>query len=1202
MTTITRQSLLLFLVLLAGCSKKLTGPTPTLSPVAPDALCTEQLTTPVSLTGTNFSPVLVDSLTKGPKLVLPSVAFEQESDLDGVAAGATTSFSGEPDGTRADALAWTSAEAMTVTVSPETAVTPGLYAVTVTTAAGASARTSAALLAVPPPRLTAISQDLACLARANTLTLTGDLFVRHGATLPVVTVGSSPLVPALSDCRGLPGTGGYEACRTLTVSVAAGTQPAGTSAVSVTNPAPLACVSAQRSLTWVDRPRVTSVQPLAICSEAQTQQLAIAGTGFLTVNGLGPTLTVGTQPFTPTPGGCTALTGPTETVQQCTSLTLTVPRGTFAPGTYPVVVTNPAPAQCASSEVLTLVVRPPPVITDVAPRNVCSGSAVVTVTGTGFLPGAAVRIDNVAARMVTVNPAGTSAAATFAQLQPGGPYMVALDNGDGCATTATLTVNVIPGPQVFFVDPPVAFNGITTQATAYGTGFTGLVQSVSLVPAGGGTALPVQFTSSALKPGQVQFVVPRMTAAGRYDLLLTDGSSCGARLGDALTIVDQASLMLATPSMTPAFGFTGTQTAVTIDASAGGFLAVPRLYLNPTTATATTVAAPVGAVSFLSGSRLTGLAPTTTLPVGSYDLIVVNPDGTVGVSTSAFRVVAQPPPTISALSPGSVSNANPQTFTISGNNFRMPIVTLFCVDGTGAALPASPAATVTGSTPTSVSVSFNASTAGVACVVRVTDGDDQTYGDFSALVITNPAQNLYPATAGPLLSQARRAPVVLGGNANGVQRYLHVIGGDDGGTPLDTVETSALDRLGAPGAFVTQRERLKQPRTNAAGVTIGRWLYVAGGTDGGAPLDTVERAAVLDPADREEVTDLLLEVGAQGLDAGTWYYRVAAVMAPADAFNPDGENLPSDPFPVRLPDLGARKLAVTVSWRSDPGAAKYRVYRSPTPAATVGTEQLLAEVTAPTTSFKDTGGAPGSPLTPLPVGSTGRWQKLLARLSVPREGAGVTWAVDPTDATKAYLYVLGGKQNATTASAGFEFLSLTMVAGGAQTAPAAFTPGTLPLGSARWQLTASQATNSLSSRIPPGTTYLYVLSGLTAAGGVSTVAEAAPVLMGGQLGAFTTLPSLQKAGYGNIVAGNLVFAFGGTMGQPDNGIRSGEICGAGGCAGAPPQVGNWNAGQRMLDTRYQLGATLSGAFIYVAGGTTAAAPLTITNTTEYRLW
>jgi hypothetical protein len=1059
------------------------------------------------------------------------------------------------------------------------------------------------VLAVPPPTLASLSQDLACLTRDTTLTLAGDLFVKNGTRLPSVSVGSAMLVPTTSDCRALPGSGGYEACRSMQIVVPADSQSAGTVDVTVTNPAPLACVSVSQHLTWVDRPRVTSVQPIGICSQAAMQMLTIAGTNFLTVDGTGPVLNVGTQQFTPTPGNCTALTGPAETVQQCTSLTLTVPAGTFAPGSYVVSVTNPAPADCSSSDPIMLEVRPPPVITDVAPRNVCSGLASVTLTGTGFLSSSTVSLDATSSSRVTVNAAGTSAVAEFAMLMPGGPFSVSIDNGDGCTANAPATVNVIPGPQLFFVDPPVVFNGITVQATAYGTGFTGAVATVAIVNTATQASTMLQFTTNAAKPGQVQLTIPSGTPAGTYDVLLTDGSSCGARLPDGLRIVDQTTLTLATPSMTPQFGFTGDSTAVTIDGMNNAFQAVPRVYLNPTAAGPMTVAAPIGAVSFLTANRLTGLVPTPTLPVGSYDLIVVNPDGTVGVSTSAFRVVGQPVPSIASLSPGSVSNSNPATFTISGADFRTPSVTLFCVDGTGTALAMNPPATITNSTSSTIDVSFNASIAGVACVVRVTDGDDQTFSEFSALVITNPAQNLYAATQGPPLLTARRSPVTLGANATSAARFLHVAGGDDGTTPLDTVETSALDRLGVPGPFVAQRERLTVPRTHASGTAIGRFLYVAGGSNDAGALDSVERAVVLDPNDRGEVTDLLLEVDAQGLDAGTWYYRVAPVMAPTDAFNPSGENLPSDPFPVRLPDLGQRKLSVTVSWAAAPGASSYRVYRSPTPGATVGTEELLAEVM--TTQFKDTGGASMSPQRPLPVGSTGRWQ-LLPALAMPREGAGVGWGVDPGDATKAHLYVIAGRQSATAATSSYEFLTLTLGAGGRQTPAASFTPGVGTLGTARWQLAVSQATNALSSRIPSGTTFLYALSGTSAGGTQLASSVAAPITAGGQLGTITTLPNLQRSGYGTVIAGNLVFAFGGAMASPDTGIASGEICGPGvaGCgpvaSQVPPNVVNWNAGQTMLEARFRLGTTLSGAYIYTVGGETATAAAT--QSTEYRLW
>lgn len=1193
-------------IVLAGCSRQLTGPEPAISGVAPDALCTEQLTNTLVVSGSNFSPVLVDGLTKAPHLELPTSTLSQEQDLAGAsAASGEVEFSGLPGEANSDAVRWTSQSELSLTLAPGLVTTPGLYGLTVTSPAGKSATTSGAVLAVPPPTLTALSQDLACLTRETTLTLSGELFVQNGARLPSVTVGAATLVPTTSDCRALPGSSGYETCRTLEIVVPADSQTAGTVAVTVTNPAPLACVSTSQHLTWVDRPRVTSVQPIGICSQAQMQMLTIAGTNFLTVDGVGPVLHVGPEEFTPTAGDCSPLTGPSETVQQCTTLTLFVPVGTFAPGSYMVSVTNPAPADCASSEPITLEVRPPPVVTDVAPRNVCSGFASVTITGTDFVSGSAVTLDGISASRVTVNSAGTSAVAEFSMLMPGGPLTLQVDNGDGCRASAPVSVNVIPGPQLFFVDPPVVFNGITVQATAYGTGFTGAVASVSIVNSATEASTMLTFTTNAAKPGQVQLTIPSGTPAGSYDLLLTDGSSCGARLPDALRIVDQTTLTLGSPSMTPQFGYTGDSTPVTIDALNNAFQALPRVYLNPTTAGPGTIAAPVGAVSFLTANRLTGLVPTPALPVGSYDLIVVNPDGTVGVSTSAFRVVGQPVPSIASLSPGSVANSNPATFTITGADFRTPAVTLFCVDGTGTALAMSPTANITNSTASTIDVSFNASIAGVACVVRVTNGDDQTFSEFSAVVITNPAQNLYAARQGPQLLVARRSPIALGANATSAARFLHVIAGDDGTTPLDTVETSALDRLGVPGAFVAQRERLVVPRTHAAGTAIGRWLYVAGGSNDAGVLDSVERAAVLDPKDRGEVTDLLLEVGAQGLDAGTWYYRVAPVMAAGDPFNPQGENLPSDPFPVRLPDLGQRKLSVTVSWSSDPGAAAYRVYRSPTPGATVGAEELIAEVMAPTTQFRDTGGASLSAQRPLPVGSTGRWHALPS-LATPREGAGVSWGMDPGDATKAHLYVVGGRQSSTAATSSYEFLTLTLGAGGQQTLAASFTPGSGTLGTARWQLAVSQATNALSSRIPAGTTYLYALSGSAANGMQVTSAVAAPITAGGQLGTVTSLPSLQRSGYGTVVAGNLVFAFGGALAAPDTGISSGEICGPGvvGCGPVaqqvPPNVINWNAGQTMLEPRYRLGTTLSGAFIYTVGGSTATAAAT--QSTEYRLW
>jgi len=849
-----------------------------------------------------------------------------------------------------------------------------------------------------------------------------------------------------------------------------------------------------------------------------------------------------------------------------------------------------------------------PTLTSVLPATTCTSVAVLALGGTDFQAGASVALNAVAATFVSVS----SATAHFAPGLPiGGPYDVTLANPDGGSATRTAAVRVVADLQVFYVDPPTVYNGISVQATVYGTGFTPPVQSVTVTPSGGGTPTSLTPSYDAARPNQVQVSIPQGMAAGSYDVDVRDGTGCSGHLASAFQVTATITLVLG--PLDPAFGWSGADTAVTVSAdttSAPGFSPVPRLYLNPSTPGAG--AAALGAVAYGGPTDLSAVVPSG-LPAGSYDLIAVNPDGTVGFRPAAFQVTSLPPPTIASLSPGTLPTGSLQPFAVLGADFRTPTVVLSCVDATGAAV-AAPLVAVSSFTDTEISASVDAPAGVAACVVRVTDGDDLTYADFSALVFTNPAANLYASRPGPDLAVARRASVALGGDATAAARFLHVAGGDDGaGAAYDTVESAPLDVFGAPSPFMTQRTRLAQARAFAGGALIGRWLYLAGGSAAGAPLASVERAYVLDPAQRGQVTDLFLELdsGTKGLGPGLWYYRVAAVMGTGDAFNPGGENLPSDPFPVQLPDLGARRFDVTVSWKVVAGATRYRVYRSPSSGASAGGEQVVAEVAAPTTSYQDLGAAPISTDTPLPVGSLGTWKALAATLSAPREGPGVSWAVDPLDATMAYLYVLGGRQDGTTVLTSYEFLPIALGADGSQAPAATFTAGTSQLAAGRWQLAATQATSQLSSYIQPaGSTYLYALSGVAADGAtVVASADAALVLAGGQLGPFTALKLLNRAGYTAAAAGNFVYAFGGLTALPDAGIVSGEICGPGVLAcGAPasqtpPAVVNWNSeGVAMATPRYLHAGTLSGACIYVAGGVSAAAPLTLTRSTEFFLW
>lgn len=1222
-----RKANALILVAVAACTRKLDGPVPAPTLTAPAAACVVQKTTAIALSGSGFAPLYSGALKAG-RVELPAILLARKLDLAGAAtADAPVTLPDDPDATNVSKVHWIDDGHMSFVIDPSLALTPGLYDVEVMSPANPTGTLQGGLLAVPPPRLDSIAPDLACDAQGNTFILKGDYFLTTPAA-PTVFLGSKGYLSTASSCRALPGPSGVQACTQLSITVPANDLPTGDYAVKVVNPDPVGCSSVEgRSTTFVGPPQVNQVIPPSVCSAAPTVPLTIQGSGFLTIAPPGqaaaaPTVKLGDKTYTAGVGNCAALAHVPEAVQVCRTLTVSIPGTAYPVGSYPLTVTNPAPANCTSSPAVQVASTPPPVVSSISPAQICASGDTLVLNGTGFEAGAGVTLtpssgtgSPVQAAQVTVNSTDTTATALMPQLVPPGTYGVSLSNPDGCSAAAPTTLKVVPGPIAYFVDPALVYNGISVQATVYGANISPPVVSITATPSSGaGAPVSLTFAPSGSSPNRSQILIPKGLAAGSYDLTVRDQSSCPALLSRAFTVVDQATLALATPAANPPFGALSTATGITIQGT--GFVSVPRVYLNPVNPTANTVAAPVGAVSFVDSSHLTALVPDS-LPAGSYDLIVVNPDGKVGVAAGAFTVedAAHPPPTISGLSPGSISVGS--SVNILGQNFRAPVVTLSCLDSSNAPT-AAPAVTVNSFTATSVNATPG-STAAASCVVRVTDADvagstNNPYAEYSALVFTNPAAKLYNASQGPDLVTARRAAVALGGDATTAARFLHVLGGDngtDGSAAFDTVESSALSLIGVPGAFAAQRNHLTRKRTFAAGARLGRWLYVAGGSTAGVATNTVERAFVLDPgsARRTQITDVGLDVDPNtGLAPGLYYYRVAAVMPSTDTFNPSGEELPSDPQPVQLPSLTpAEKFTVTVTWKAVPGAAGYVVYRSATPGAAAGTEVAVQRINTTATSFADSGAAPiaGAPA-PLPIGSLGAWQSLPFNLSVAREGAGAAVAIDPAKSNQAYLYVLGGRADAATSNDSYEYVPIVLQTDGSQplgtisgttvTAATAFIAPAATIGGGRWQVSASAGTNDIAPVIPAGTTYLYLTPGLTAAGAAVNTITVAQVQAGGALSAFITASNSKPQAYGciGIVAADRHSLFGGG-GTPTTSIVAGNI------NNPPPTVQSYSSGQTMLVNRYLQGGVLHGAFIYMVSGVTAL-PATLTASTEYRVW
>ncbi len=1198
------------------------------SPIVPDLVETAQAANALAVSGHDF--VVYDGKT--PLLDLGSLALATTG-TSCVPVPLETIFALR----RHDLLRCTGLAATLV----QGALTPAKYAVAVQNPAPADALSGqmVSFAVVPPPTLAAIVPDLVCTAEGGVgASVSGTDFLTVDAVAPTMQISGVDLPTTAADCTPIDGAVNEfaERCTTLAMmlpqALATGVLP-----FDIANPAPAAAVSGTIALVNVGAPNITAVEPTPICNAQGNIAITVNGTGFLVNDGALPTLEVSQGGSSHaiadvTPGGCTSIAkSGGGSAQLCTSLAVTVLKNTLpdSPTPYDVTVHNPKTGDCSGAAKGSLIVVPPPTVASVVPAKICSGGGTLTIAGSAFLDGASATLEGVGATSVTVNGAGDTAVATF----PGGLATtgsssadLALTNPTTCESTLLSAVRVVPGPALFFANPSVVYNGVDIQVTFYGTGFTPPLMSVAIRPAGS-SAAPTTLQNlnyDSDHPNRVQATVKKGLAPGTYDVLLNDQTSCPALLTGGLIVVGNTALALG--GVTPGFGAQGSPTAVVITADAvvgGGVQPIPQVYL---TGVGGTSATPLTSTAVQGGGTLTAIVPAT-LASGTYDLIVVNPRNNanpgatgVGVLLSAFKVVpaATPPPVVMSVSPSAVPNQSGQTITLAGSNFRSPDVKLSCTSG-GTSAPIVVPATVTSSSATSITANFDASSFQyTGCVVRATDTDNGTFDEFSALVVTNPAQKLGSfTTSAQTLTTARRALSAVSGRVTRVARYLYALGGDDGTATgvLHSVESTPVDLFGTPGAWFTQARGLGTARAFAGAVTVGRFIYVVGGTsDGATALDTVERAWLLDPSVRTDFDDLDLRVvTSNGLPGGVYYYRVSAVMDGSDSFNPGGESLPSDSFGLSLPALANGNLVqVTLSWPTLVHAASYRIFRTAKAGDAPGSEQLIG--TTSSTQFIDIGFSTQAG-TPLPIGSTGAWTTLPVTLSTGRQGLGVTTAVDPGNASKVYLYALAGKDATGTALDSYEVAPMTLNGDGTQTV-GAFSTGLLALQNRRWQVSALSVNKTNAPNVTLATdAYVYVGSGV-ASDGASVVPDinAAKVTVGtGALAGVANAvawdavgkSSPGRAGYGAAVANNFLYFFGGAGASPSSTANQAQICdgtcsGAGGKALAP-YLANSNNSTSMNAARSLMGSAIESAFIYMIGGASPSST-TPTNTIEYTIW
>jgi hypothetical protein len=951
----------------AGCSTP-TGvnlrvvPPPVLAGVTPDLMCLEQAGIELVLAGSDFLELdgVAPQVRIG-SLVLAS-AVEDCLPLDG-----TT-------------ISVRRCNALRVSVA-QGALAAGAYDVSVQNPApaGCESDENVTLAVVPGPQIAAMSPDKFCGEHEDrSVEIQGSGFLEVEGALPRVSVGGLDIAAsAVADCVDVAGTLlAARSCQRLTFVLPAGALAPGGYEATVTNPPPADCSGGPAgSLVLTPAPAIARVAPSVPCQQGATD-FTISGLGFLRLGSELPAVR-----FEQTAATVASLDGCQDfsalaNASVCTSIRVTVPAGTVGLGDYLVSVTNPGELSCADD--FTSYIGPPPVLSSVSPLRLCDSGGDISATGQNFLPGTLLSLSGLGGNYevaTTYVDAQHLTGVLAGRVEPG-LYDVIATNPDGCADTLENAIEITPSPVIFFVDPPVAYNGIRLQVTLYTSGLLGSVSSVRIQPSGDpANALELAFTVNT--QSRIQAVLPAGLAAGEWDIQVSDDMGCTGTLVRALRVVEE--LTVAVERMEPPFGWTQDRTGANVfstdPAPAGmeNFLPTPRLYLNPKDAGPGALASELRSIAFASTTRLSATVPAG-LPVGTYDLVVMNPDGAVGLLADAFEVTELAPPEIFSLLPASVVNQDVQTIDIAGENFRNATFSADCRQPAGTFVPL--AGTVTSATDTLLKVDINFVTQTVAdnsvCVVKVTN-DDGTYATFSALGVTNPSLNLDNFVAVSPMNTARRAPCAAAGAAVPGASYLYVLGGDNGttrdstaGSYYDTVEMAAVGPYGDLSAWTVLPYRMPGPRSFHACAAQGRYIFVAGGNGGAGATDTVWRAKILDPDEAPVIRDVNLSVQdaySAVLAPGRYAYRVSSLRPLSDTENPGGESLPSDPMMVQIPNIEQR-LLVTIVWDAVPGSAGYRIYRTPAADPPGQPEVLIAEVDAGTLQWSDDGPALPGPQGP----------------------------------------------------------------------------------------------------------------------------------------------------------------------------------------------------------------------------------------------
>ncbi len=189
------------------------------------------------------------------------------------------------------------------------------------------------------------------------------------------------------------------------------------------------------------------------------------------------------------------------------------------PGTYPLYVVDPAPAGTSTAFMLTVTQPPAPTITSISPTTAPnSSSPTLTITGSGFEPGASVLFNssNYGATFSSSTqdpaPAGTSNAVNFTVTGPPPDFSLNYAGATSATVAAGQTATFINAVYVFALN---GFTGMANLSCSLPAAATQCSVSPSSVPPQQAATITVTTTARGLLPP----LWPRMRYISRPQFL-----------------------------------------------------------------------------------------------------------------------------------------------------------------------------------------------------------------------------------------------------------------------------------------------------------------------------------------------------------------------------------------------------------------------------------------------------------------------------------------------------------------------------------------------------------------------------------------------------------------------------------------------------------------------------------------------------------